>query len=220
MSHPSSLSPHRTQMAPLESMQKYATALEIEAALKEAARSNPGKWIDHSQYVGIACRNIAARCADLNSEKAFSLGALHDIGRYVGIVRGRHQIEGYRYCMKEGWGANARVCLTHSQVLKDISRSLDYWDITDEEYDHFKEFIATSEFDDYDLLVQLADCLALANGFCILEKRMIDVARRYGTDQDSVARWNRLFELKDYFNQKTNCNIYTLLPGIEKNTLI
>lgn len=200
-------------------MLRTATEAEIEAALAEAAAANPGKWITHSINAGIACREIAAKCPGLDSERAYSLGALHDIGRYVGIVRGRHQIEGYRYCMAKGWLGNAKVCLTHSQVLKDINRSLDYWDISKTDFDFFLEYIESVVYDDYDYLVQLADCLATSEGFCIIEKRMIDVARRYGVDQDSVARWERVFELKDYFDQKAGCNIYTLLPDIEKTTL-
>ncbi len=30
-----------------------------EQALREAAESNPGAWVDHSRYVAEACRNIA-----------------------------------------------------------------------------------------------------------------------------------------------------------------
>ncbi|HQN63964.1 MAG TPA: hypothetical protein PLG96_10730, partial [Flexilinea sp.] len=131
-----------------------------------------------------------------------------------------HQIEGYRICMERGWDANARVCLTHSQVLKDLAKSLDYWDISEEDFEFFNRYIQGIEFDDYDLLVQLGDCLALPSGFCIIEKRMIDVARRYGINKDSVERWNKIFELKDYFNRKTGSNIYRYLPNIEENTIL
>ena len=44
-----------------------------EQALKEAYLSNPGVWVDHSRYVALACENIARRCADLDSEKAYIL---------------------------------------------------------------------------------------------------------------------------------------------------
>jgi hypothetical protein len=49
---------------------------------------------------------------------------------------------------------------------------------------------------------------------------MIDVARRYGINKDSVERWNKIFELKDYFNRKTGSNIYRYLPNIEENTIL
>lgn len=44
-----------------------------EQVLKEAYQSNPGVWVDHSRYVALACENIARRCADLDSEKAYIL---------------------------------------------------------------------------------------------------------------------------------------------------
>ncbi len=198
----------------------YAEPKEAEEILVWAQSSNPGRWIGHSKYTGLACRLIAEHCPDMDPEKAYTAGLLHDIGRYVGVVRGRHQIEGYRICMERGWDANARICLTHSQVLKDLTKSLDYWDISEEDFEFFNHYIQDIEFDDYDLLVQLGDCLALPSGFCIIEKRMIDVARRYGVNNDSVARWNKIFELKDYFNRKTGLNIYRFLPNIEENTII
>lgn len=49
-----------------------------ELALKEAATSNPGAWVDHSRYVAKACENIAAQCKNLSSEQAYILGLLHD----------------------------------------------------------------------------------------------------------------------------------------------
>ena len=57
-----------------------------EQALKEAYQSNPGVWVDHSRYVALACENIARRCADLDSEKAYILerGMIQDIRTSIG----------------------------------------------------------------------------------------------------------------------------------------
>ena len=52
-----------------------------EAALEEACVMNPGPWTAHSRHVATACSLIAARCDDLDPDKAYVLGLLHDIGR-------------------------------------------------------------------------------------------------------------------------------------------
>lgn len=80
----------------------------IEDAFKElkiAEKMNPGPWIKHSENVGIAAKNIAHLIPELDEEKAYIVGLLHDIGRRVGIVNiPKHVYEGYRYCMEKGWG--------------------------------------------------------------------------------------------------------------------
>jgi len=62
------------------------------------------------------------------------------------------------------------------------------------------------------------DALALPSGFCLLEKRMVDVALRYGTTDYTVSKWKQIFKIKKDFESKIGCSIYSLLPGIVKNT--
>lgn len=71
------------------------------------------------------------------------------------------------------------------------------------------------EYDDYDRLIILCDALADANGFCILEKRFVDTARRYGVFPFTVGRWNRTYAFKEDFERRIGRSIYTLLPHIE-----
>lgn len=54
--------------------------------LQIAGELNPGPWVKHSKNVGIAARNIAHLVSELDEEKAYIVGLLHDIGRRVGIV--------------------------------------------------------------------------------------------------------------------------------------
>lgn len=198
----------------------YPSEQQVYLELEEAGKRNPGQWIDHSINAGKAAMFIAQKCPDLNPSKAFALGALHDIGRREGIFYMRHIIEGYNYATEKGWDEVARVCLTHSFPLQDIKTDIQKADITKEQYDFLGNYIKNAEYDDYDKLIILCDCLANSKGFCILERRMVDVARRYGIFQHTLDRWNRYFEIKDYFENKTGCNIYSLLPGIEKTTFI
>ena len=81
------------------------------------------------------------------------------------------------------------------------------------------DFILGADYTAYDRLAQLVDYLALPTGFCIIEKRMVDVGRRHGVDAGSIARWNRVFELKEEFDREIGGNLYMLLPGIAENSI-
>ena len=189
-----------------------------ELALKEALEHNPGAWAEHSRYVAAACEAIASCCKELSSEKAYILGLLHDIGRSAGVTSERHLIDGYRYCMERGWEKAAQICISHAFMIQDINTSIGTFDMSREDYLFMKEFVAQASYDDYDRLVQLCDALATPTGFCILEKRFVDVTIRYGFHPSTIDRWKKILEIKDAFDKKTGHSIYTLLPGIVENS--
>lgn len=189
-----------------------------EQALKEASESNPGAWADHSRHVAKACENIASRCKGLSASQAYIFGLLHDIGRHAGISSEKHLIDGYRYCMERGWEKAAQICISHGFMIQDIETSIGEFDVSEDDYLFMKDFIANAVYDDYDRLVQLCDALALPTGFCLLEKRFVDVAIRYGTRPAMADRWKKTMEIKAMFEQKTGCSIYTLLPGVIENS--
>ena len=174
-----------------------------EQAIREAYESNPGGWAEHSRYVAQACENIASHCKGLSGEKAYVLGLLHDIGRYAGVSSEKHLIDGYRYCSARGWSKAAQICI----------------DVSEEDFLFMKNFVANAVYDDYDLLVQLCDSLALPTGFCLLEKRFVDVTIRYGAHPFTVDRWKKILQIKAFFEEKAGCSIYDLLPGVVENSL-
>lgn len=103
------------------------TIEEAEKELKLAEEFNPGPWVKHSVNVGIAARNIARKLPNLDENKAYILGLLHDIGRRVGIVNiPKHVYEGYRYSMDKGWDEAARICMTHFRTKNILNR---LWDV-------------------------------------------------------------------------------------------
>lgn len=189
-----------------------------ESALEKAAQLNPGAWTAHSRYVAEACKNIASRCEGLSAEQAYLFGLLHDIGRYAGVSSERHLIDGYRYCMERGWKKAAQICISHAFMIQDINTSVGEFDVSEDDYLFMKEFVANAVYDDYDRLVQLCDALAMPTGFCLLEKRFVDVTIRYGVHPATVDRWKKILEIKEYFEAKTGCCIYTLLPGVAENS--
>ena len=192
-----------------------------EQALEElriAGEMNPGPWVKHSENVGIAARNIAEKIPGMDPDKAYIVGLLHDIGRRVGIVDiPTHIYEGYKYCMSKGWDEAARVCMTHSyRLMKD---EFDYEPTSDMEKE-IKKFICSTEADDYDKLIQLCDSLAVDYGFVILEKRFVDVTRRYGIMEGYNKGWDVAFAIKEEFEEKMGCSIYDVLPDIGRTTLL
>ena len=186
--------------------------------LKIAGDMNPGPWVKHSENVGIAARNIAEKIPGMDPDKAYIVGILHDIGRRVGIVDiPTHVYEGYKYCMAKGWDEAARVCMTHSYLL--MKDEFDCEPDTDAEKE-IKEYILNTEADDYDKLIQLCDSLATDYGFVILEKRFVDVTRRYGIMEGYIKGWEVAFAIKEEFEDRMGCSIYDVLPDIGRTTLL
>lgn len=190
-----------------------------EKALAQAQQSNPGPWVNHSRYVALACQNIARWCPQLDEDDAYIYGLLHDIGRHAGVSSERHLIDGYRYCMKFNWKKAAQICISHAFMIQDIGTSIGTFDMPEEDYRFMKHFVEVAVYDDYDRLVQLCDALALPTGFCLLEKRFVDVALRYGIHPATLERWRKTLEIKGHFEQIIGCSIYDLLPGAAENSL-
>lgn len=186
--------------------------------LLEAEKLNPGNWVPHSLFTAKAAEAIAKVHPELDGEIAYVLGYLHDIGRRVGITYMRHSLDGYKFLQQQGYDDAARICITHTFWLKGLDEYPGKWDCSNEEINFLKSYVASIEYDEYDWLIQLCDCLALPNGFCLLEKRLVDVALRYGTTKYTTAKWKLLFENKAQFEQKIGRPIYDLLPGVRENT--
>ena len=194
------------------------TRSAAEEALELAHESNPGPWVDHSRYVALACRNIAQRCPCLDADTAYIYGLLHDIGRHAGVTSERHLIDGYRYCMERGWDKAAQICISHAFMVQDISTAIGVFDMPPEDKAFMAEYVKNAIYDDYDYLVQLCDALALPTGFCLLEKRFVDVAIRYGTHPATIDRWKAVLQIKQHFEEIMGCGIYELLPGVVENS--
>lgn len=89
-----------------------------------------------------------------------------------------------------------------------IDEYIGKFDVTDEELTIIKTELAKTIYDEYDRLIQLCDCLAGAEGVLDIENRMNDVKKRYGFyPQD---KWNSNMNLKQYFEGKTNKDIYLI----------
>lgn len=185
------------------------TILEAKAILKDAEESNPGPWGDHSRVCAYCAKTISEATEDLDPEKAYILGLLHDIGRKFGKRHLGHVSDGYAYMLKLGYDEVARVCLTHSFNNLKTDQYIGEFDTDDKELELIKKGLETLVVDDYDYLIQLCDALAGTEGIMNIEERMLDVKKRYGSyPQD---KWDRNLELFNYFEKKCGEDLYKLL---------
>ena len=99
------------------------------------------------------CRKIASACGDMDVEKAYILGLLHDIGRKFGVRHLGHVYDGYVYMKSLGYDEVAKICLTHSFNNHTIDEYIGKFDVTDEELTIIKTELAKTIYDEYDRLI-------------------------------------------------------------------
>ena len=177
----------------------YPSREEAERLLKEAESCNPEPWGNHSRTAAHCAEAIAAK-SGMNSEKAYVLGLLHDIGRKFGKRHLGHVSDGYSYMKSLRYDDVARVCLTHSFNEKDISKYVGEFDTSEEETKMIIDRLNAIELDDYDRLIQLCDSIAGADGVMNQIERMTDVKNRYG--YYNQEKWDSNIRLRAYFEKK------------------
>lgn len=182
---------------------------EAEKLLRGAERCNPGPWGNHSRVTAHCAEKIAMACADMDYEKAYVLGILHDIGRKFGVRHLGHVSDGYSYMMELGYDEAAKICLTHSFNNQTVDQYIGKFDVSDEELHLIQTTLKEVEMDDYDRLIQLCDALAGADGVLDIEERMLDVKNRYGFYPQE--KWDSNVYLKQYFEKKTGRDIYNIV---------
>lgn len=191
------------------------TREEAIALVRDGLACNPGPWGRHCLTAAHCAEKIASACGDMNSEKAYILGLLHDIGRKFGTRHLGHVSDGYTYMKSLGYDEVAKICLTHSFNNHTVDEYIGKFDVSQEELTLIKTKLVETVYDEYDLLIQLCDSLAGADGVLDIEERMNDVKRRYGSyPQD---KWDSNIELMHYFEKRMNQNIYLVC---EKDTFV
>ena len=191
------------------------TREEAIALVRDGLACNPGPWGRHCLTAAHCAEKIASACGDMDSEKAYILGLLHDIGRKFGTRHLGHVSDGYTYMKSLGYDEVAKICLTHSFNNHTVDEYIGKFDVSQEELTLIKTKLVETVYDEYDLLIQLCDSLAGADGVFDIEERMNDVKRRYGSyPQD---KWDSNIELMHYFETRMNQNIYLVC---EKDTFV
>lgn len=179
---------------------------KAEEILREAEGCNPGPWGNHSRVAAHCAECIASYCDDMDSDKAYVLGLLHDIGRKFGGRHLGHVSDGYSYMMSLGYDEVARICMTHSFTDGTTDDYIGNFDTTKEELELIQTTIKSIELDEYDKLIQLCDALSGSEGVMNIEDRMNDVRRRYGNY--SQIKWDSNIALKKHFEEKMGKDLY------------
>ena len=112
----------------------------------------------------------------------------------------------------------AQICITHSFPTQTFEEYSGVDDCTEENRQIIREILYNTVYTDYDRLIQLCDSLALPEGICLMEKRLIDVALRHGTNDLVVPKWKALFSIFDDFESRLGAPVYSLFPEVVGNT--
>ncbi len=195
--------------------------LSSEEALKlleEAEKLNPGRWVEHSKKVGEASRRIAEKL-NLDTEKAKTLGYIHDIGKRNGQGT-HHVIGGYKFLREKGYDDEyANICLIHSYLNNDINCTAGGVPNPDSDgYEFRKEFVKKHEYTIYEKIINLCD-LMCTNEFMTLEQRLIEIMTRRGVDSNTVYHITEAIKLKKEIDGLLKCNVYSLFPEIIENIM-
>ncbi|WMJ87498.1 HD domain-containing protein [Anaerocolumna sp. MB42-C2] len=175
----------------------------------------------HIQNAANIAYKIAKLCG-MDGNKAYVYALLHDIGRFeICDSKGeldfsdkhRHPIVGYKILISLGLTDEANICITHAFLGK-INK---YRELYEEEENLIVDKILSQPFDDYDLLIQLADEMSVVAGYSALETRFARKIMEDGFREEYLEELNQLCKIKDYFDNKMNGNVYELVLNIPNN---
>ena len=158
-----------------------------------------------------AITQTADQGSRIDPDLAYVYGLLHDIGRQEGYTYLAHVWDGYRFLSDLGFENAARICLTHSFNLQNYDDYIGKRDVSDETAAQIRSLLADLRYDDYDRLIQVLDSTCGADGSLDMEARMNDVKVRYGYYPE--GKWNKNFELKEYFEKLMGRDFYDVLRG-------
>jgi len=201
-----------------ERKMKIPGLAEASKMFDEAVRLSPGSWTKHSLAAAENARIIAGATDFLDPEASYILALLHDIGKREGNKQFMHVIDGYEYLAENNYTDAARICVTHSFPVKKIDSYSGEFDCTLQQKQFVEEYLSSIDYNEYDKLIQLCDALSTPSGACLIEKRLVDVALRHGFQDCTLDKWRAYLDIKEYFDEICQCNIYFLFSNIEDNT--
>ena len=176
---------------------------------------DPKTWYTYENHVyGVAkiAKIIASKLKTMNPDRLYVMGLLHDISRTEDDRLQRfHGILGYEKLIQIDPDA-ARACLLHTFPWNELPPYRQYTKLfyqSKKDYQFIADFIKQNPPKEEDYLIQLCDHLANKNGFVTIEERAKEVMERHRKSQDFVDIV-RINELKQYFDQKIKCDIYSL----------
>ena len=160
---------------------------------KTSSNFNLSSWINHSYYVSSCCSDLS-KMVGIDSEKAKTYGLLHDYGRKLDY-KFDHVILGFQELYNLGFKDESVACLTHSFVNggrccnNERAVSGFYVDSlgnpqwkNDASYDDITLFLNNYQYNDYDIILNIADLMATDKGIVSPYDRIKDIATRRELD--------------------------------------
>ncbi len=162
---------------------------------------NASAWIAHSLYEGEVASTLASKM-NLDEDTAKKLGILHDIGRKFDHTF-MHVIKGYEYLLMKGLKDEAICSLTHSFLSIPYDNELKgnrcancdpscegfYIDelgnglFKEEKYkDDITLFLEKYNYNEYDVILNISDLMAMSSGIVSPYDRVDDVYTRKTPD--------------------------------------
>lgn len=185
----------------------------------------PGTWYkyhNHVYGVGFLAQKIAEMLGDFDSEKAWVLGVMHDAGKMYEPFRQRfHGIVGYELFIDKDVDI-AKINLSHSfyfNKLPEYEKVEKMFFGKREDYDFAQNLFVSTDVSEYDKLIQLCDCLVNCNGFVTLQQRADEFAMRNNLPVPMHLSED-LLKLKEYFDYKLGCDIYSLYSKISSDFML
>lgn len=170
----------------------------------------------HCLSVASIAETIAEKSNILDSNQAYVMGLLHDCGRIKDeyALQEYHGIVGFNLMNELGYAKQARICITHSFVNKQID--LDFMPHPRKDMLFCQDYLNKIEYDDYDRLIQLADNMNNLGENCTFEQRCLSLSERYHVPYEKFSdEINLLNNNKKYFDKLCGCNVYKLF-GLKK----
>ena len=190
---------------------------------KMVGKHNTSSWINHSYYVSKCCMELSEMLG-LDSDKARSYGMLHDYGRKKDLTF-NHVTYGFQELYNLGYTDSAVACLTHSFLnggrCANNEKALPGFYVDKEGNPKWKDdtffddvtlFLENYQYNDYDMILNIADLMATSKGIVSPYDRILDIATRREIDPA-----NRGYFLANLSN--TLIDILKRIDLIDKNTL-
>ncbi len=167
--------------------------------------------INHSICVG-KCAEKIAKALGINSDKAKTLGLLHDIGKVIDATKS-HTVFGYEYLKSLGLSEEyCSVCLTHSYLNNDYKctagQPIDVKFRT--------EYVKNHNYTVYDKIINISD-LICTDKIIGLDKRIIQIIISRGTSENTQYHIIESYKLKKEFDDLLGHNLYELFPEVAMN---
>ena len=199
---------------------------------------NKSAFLSHSLEEARLC-SLMAKKANLDTDKAFKIGLLHDYGRKYDHG-GLHITKGFEELFSLGYISESLGCLTHSflngdyfacynssdKYAVDNDLNIIYIDNSIKENDIYR-FLLKYTYTDYDRILNIADLMASANGVVTLEERIIDIEKRRKMKENQKRLFFKKLSETIYWylnkigvsNDKIELNDFTNLSNLLYNSI-